>query len=88
MRPLRAGTTVSATVPGRTSSVASTSSLTSPMSRKRFFGSFTRQRSSSRRTEAGVVAGNADQSGSRSRIFAIESETVSPGNVTRPVSIS
>ena len=36
----------------------------------------------------GVVAGSADQSGSRSRIFAIESETVSPANVTRPVNIS
>ena len=33
-------------------------------------------------------AGSADQSGSRSRILAIESETVSPANATRPVSIS
>ena len=37
---------------------------------------------------AGVAAGSADQSGSRSRIFAIVSETVSPANATRPVSIS
>ena len=37
---------------------------------------------------AGVAAGSADQSGSRSRIFAIVSETVSPGNARRPVSIS
>ena len=36
----------------------------------------------------GVAAGSADQSGSRSRILAIESETVSPANVTRPVNIS
>ena len=36
----------------------------------------------------GVAAGSADQSGSRSRIVAIVSETVSPANATRPVSIS
>ena len=37
--------------------------------------------------DVGVVAGSADHSGSRSRILAIESETVSPANVTRPVNI-
>ena len=35
-------------------------------------------------SDAGVAAGSADQSGSRSRIFAIESETVSPANVDAP----
>ena len=50
----------------------------SPMSRSRRFGSFSRQRRSSRRTAAGVAAGRAVQSGSRSRIAAIVSETVSP----------
>ena len=51
------------------------------MSRRRCFGSLVRQRSRSRRIAAGVSAGSADQSGSRSRIFAIESEVVSPPNV-------
>ena len=37
---------------------------------------------------AGVAAGKADHSGSRSRIAAIVSERVSPANATRPVSIS
>ena len=37
---------------------------------------------------AGVCAGRALQSGSRSRIAAIVSETVSPRNAGRPVSIS
>ena len=58
------------------------------MSLTRCFGSLTRQRSSSRRIGAGVAAGSADQSGSRSRIFAIESDIVSPANATRPVNIS
>ena len=58
------------------------------MSRSRCFRSFARQRSSSRRTGPGVAAGSADQSGSRSRILAIVSETVSPANAARPVSIS
>ena len=44
-------------------------------------------RNNSRRTDGGVVTGSADQSGSRSSIFAIESETVSPANATRPVNI-
>ena len=37
---------------------------------------------------AGVCAGRALQSGSRSRIAAIVSEIVSPRNAGRPVSIS
>jgi len=83
----RAGLTVSAT-PGVTSSTASISRRTSPISLRRFFGSLVKQRTSSRRMDGGVEAGNANQSGSRSRIFAIESETVSPANATRPVNIS
>ena len=52
----------------------------------RILGEAAEQEPSNRR--AGVAAGSADQSGSRSRIFAIVSETVSPGNARRPVSIS
>ena len=75
-------------VPGSTSSIALSSILTSPISLRRCFGSLARHRSNSRRMDGGVAAGSADQSGSRSRIFAIVSEAVSPGNVRRPVSIS
>ena len=52
------------------------------------FGSFSRHRVSSRRRLDGVDGGSAFQSGSRSRIFAIVSEVVAPGNARRPVSIS
>ena len=76
------------TAPGNTSSIASISIRASPISLKRSFGSFVRQRTRSRRIDSGVAGGSADQSGSRSRILAIESETVSPANVTRPVTIS
>ena len=48
------------------------------MSRRRCFGSFSRQRCSRRRTLAGVACGSAVQSGSRSRMAATRSETVSP----------
>ena len=75
-------------VAGSTSCIAAISIRASPISLRRCFGSFARQRSRSRRIGAGVAAGNADQSGSRSRIFAIESDIVSPANVTRPASIS
>ena len=61
---------------------------TSPKSLSRRFGSLDRQRSRSRRIGTGVAAGRADQSGSRSRIFAIESDIVLPANATCPVSIS
>lgn len=57
----------------------------SPMSRNRSRSSFARQRSRMSRTRGGVAAGNAEKSGSRSRIFAIVSETVSPANARRPV---
>ena len=58
----------------------SRSSRASPISRSRRRGSFSRQRRSSRRIGCGVPAGNADQSGSRSRMAAIVSETVAPAN--------
>ena len=54
-----------------TSSIASISIRASPISLRRCFESFFRQRIRSRRIGAGVAAGRADQSGSRSRIFAI-----------------
>ena len=50
------------------------SARASPMSRSRCFASFSRHRDSSRRTLGGVAAGNAAQSGSRSRIAANLSE--------------
>ena len=68
--------------------VSSISTRASPMSRSRRFGSFSRQRASRRRIEAGVVAGSAVQSGSRVTTAARMSVTVSPANATRPVSIS
>ncbi len=83
-----AGAARTRATPGTTSAIASISIRTSPMSRRRPFGSFVKQRSRSRRIGSGVVAGSADQSGSRSRILAIESGIVSPGNATRPVTIS
>ncbi len=82
------GAKVIAPTPDGGSSTASMSILASPMSRSRWFGSFTRQRSRRRRTDAGVAAGSADQSGSLSRIFPIMSDTVSPANMPRPVNIS
>ena len=65
---------------GPSPQISSISSLASPMSLSRALGSFARHRRRSRRSCSGTVAGNADQSGSRSRIFAIESEAVSPPN--------
>ena len=58
------------------------------MSRSRCFTSFSRHRCSRRRTASGVPAGSRFQSGSRPRIAAIASGTVSPANARRPVSIS
>ena len=58
------------------------------MSRSRRFGSFSRQRASSRLIDAGVAAGNVVQSGSRVTTAAMMSVTVSPANAARPVSIS
>ena len=66
----------------------SSSSRASPMSRRRRFGSFSRQRCNNRRIVDGVVPGSADQSGSRSRMAAIVSATVSPANAAWPVSIA
>src|SRR5204863_1195547 len=60
---------------GTTSSIAAISILTSPMSLRRYLGSFVRHRSNSRRIVGGVALGSTDQSGSRSRIFAMVSET-------------
>src|SRR4029077_5655691 len=84
----RAADTAPPAAPGHGSSIASIPILRSPISLSRFFGSFARQRDNNRRMGAGVAAGRADQSGSRSRILAIVSETVSPGNARRPVNIS
>ena len=68
--------------------VSSISIRASPMSRSRRFESFSRHRRSRPSMERGVAAGSAAQSGSRCRIDAIVSDTVSPRNATRPVSIS
>ncbi len=50
---------------------SSSSIRASPISRRRRDGSLRRQRSRSDRRDAGVVAGSADQSGSRSRMEAM-----------------
>ena len=71
--------------PARTSS---NSIRASPISRTRCREFFSRHRCNRRRAAAGVVSGSAVQSGSRSRIAAIVSETVSPAKACRPVSIS
>ena len=60
----------------------------SPMSRSRFFGSRSRQRSISRRTTGGVLPGSKSSSGPRVMIAASVSVIVSPPNALRPVSIS
>ena len=74
---------------GSSSSIASIPSRTSPISLRRSFGSFARQRRSSRRTAAGVAAGRADQSGSRSRILRDRCPLPCRRRTsTRPVSIS
>ena len=62
--------------PLRTSSI---SIRASAMSCNRRFGSLSRHRCSNRVTPGGVAAGSARQSGSRSRILAMVSETVSRG---------
>ena len=72
---------------GRASSVA-TSSMASPMSRRRFLESFARQRRSRRRAPAGVSTGRRLQSGSRSRIATIVSDPVLRPKAGRPVSSS
>ena len=69
----------------RSSSTSSISILASAMSRSRRLASFSRHRFSSRRTSPGVAAGNAVQSGSRSRMAASVSVSVSPANARRPV---
>ncbi len=63
-------------------------SRASPMSRSRFFGSFSRHRCNSRRTPGGIVAGNAARSGVSRSTDASSSLTSSPANARRPVSIS
>ena len=73
---------------GRHASASSSSIRTSPMSRQRRFGSFSRQRSSTCRKGGGVAAGSAVQSGDRSRTDASVSEIVAPENARRPVIIS
>ncbi|OFW17648.1 MAG: hypothetical protein A3H97_13540 [Acidobacteria bacterium RIFCSPLOWO2_02_FULL_65_29] len=55
---------------------------------ERSFRSFSRHRRSSRRIEGGAVAGNAARSGSRANTEAKTSDTSSPANGRRPVSIS
>ena len=52
--------------PRRPARLSSSSSLASPIALSRRFGSFSRQRRSSRRTEAGRSAGNASHCGSSS----------------------
>ena len=58
------------------------------MSRRRLLTSFSRHRRNKWRTLAGVDDGSLRQSGSRSRIAAIVSETVSRWNALWPVSVS
>ena len=60
----------------------------SPMSRRRVLGSRSRQRRSNRTTCGGVSFGRRLQSTSSFNTAAIASDTVSPSNVRRPVSIS
>ena len=67
-------------------SASSISSRTSPMSRARFFGSFSRQRRSTRRIAIGVSVGSLLQSGSARRTAASVSETVGPSNNCAPAS--
>ena len=69
----------------RVASASSSAMRASPMSRRRCLGSLSRQRWMSSRTRAGVAAGSAARLGSRSRILAMVSETVSPANGRRPV---
>ena len=59
-----------------------------PMSRSRCVESRSMQRRKSCVNRIGVVEGSAVQAGSRSRIFAIVSETVSPRNAASPVNAS
>ena len=83
------GATVAATAAKPESPAASSiSRCATAMSGSRRRSSFSRQRRSKRWMLSGVVAGKSAQSGSRSRIAAMWSETVSPGNAIWPVSIS
>ena len=59
----------------------------SPIDCSRFFGFLVRQRCSSCLSADGVSGGSYSHSGSRSRIFASVSVTVSPSNMRLPVSI-
>lgn len=77
--------TTGSDTPAITSSICTRAS---PISRKRAFGSFLRQRMSNRRSAAGVSAGNSDQSGSLVTTATIRSVVSSPSNARRPVSIS
>ena len=60
----------------------------SPMSRKRCFASFCRQRRRSSRMRGGTDPGSEDQSGSARITEARMSEVVSPEKAPSPVSIS
>ena len=60
----------------------------SPISRRRCFASFCRQRRKRTRTRIGVAAGSFDQSGSFLITAASVSVTVSPRNAIFPVNIS
>ena len=73
---------------GAPAMTSSSSMRASPASRNRKVGSLRRQRRMSATRRRGVAAGNAVQSGSVFRIAASVSETDSPSNVCRPVSIS
>ena len=69
-------------------SASSISMRTSATSCRRRLGSFSRHRCSNRRTAGSVVSGSPFQSGSRSGMAAIVSETISPANALRPGGIS
>ncbi len=72
--------------PAHASASSSSSAMrTSAMSCIRCFGSRCRQRRRISRTRRGVPGGSAAKSGSRVRIAATMSETVSPANACRPV---
>ena len=67
---------------------SASSSRASPMCCSRCFGSFSRQRRSSRRIDGGVPTGSAVQAGSARSTAASVSATSSPLNSRWPVSIS
>ena len=69
-------------------SCSSSSSLASPIALKRRFGSFSRQRRSSRDSGVGRSGGSSCHLGASFSTFASVIDTSSPSNARRPVNIS